>query len=148
MQVGTIDKSKLAKTDDEFKELVESDVDWIARSADDVRQLREAQYGPFGKLPEDDFREFVDSLEFNGGGVATGSYKPLMGALTLTELLEVFECFGMSKSCLSQRATKDALTWGPRTRSVGLIRSIFAPRGANRHRRAWLRPGPNAGPIG
>jgi hypothetical protein len=97
MQVGSIDKSKLAKTDDEFKELVESDVDWIARSADDVRQLREAQYGPFGKLPEDDFREFVDSLEFNGGGVATGSYKPLMGSLTLTELLEVFECFGMSQ---------------------------------------------------
>jgi hypothetical protein len=97
MQVGSIDKSKLAKTDDEFKELVESDVDWIARSADDVRQLREAQYGPFGKLPEDDFREFVDSLEFYRGGISTGSYKPLMGSLTLTELFEVFECFGVSQ---------------------------------------------------
>jgi hypothetical protein len=101
MQIGAIDKSKLATTDDEFKELVESDVDWIARSADDVRQLREAQYGPFGKLPEDDFREFVDSLEFNGGGVTTGSYRPLMGSLTLTELFEVFECFGMSQELFS-----------------------------------------------
>jgi len=97
MQIGPIDKSKLAKTDDEFQELVKSDVDWIARSADDVRQLREAQYGPFGKLPEDDFREFVDSLVFDRGGVVTGSYKPLMGSLSLTELFEVFECFGMSQ---------------------------------------------------
>lgn len=64
MQVGWIDKSKLARTDDEFKALVESEVDWIARSADDVRELRDAQYGPFGKRPEDDFREFVDSLKF------------------------------------------------------------------------------------
>ena len=97
MQIGQIDKSKLATTDDEFKALAESDVDWIARSADDVRQLREAQYGPFDKLPENDFREFVDSLEFTGGGVTTGSYRPLMGSLTLTELFEVFECFGMSQ---------------------------------------------------
>jgi hypothetical protein len=97
MQIGSIDKSKLAKTDDEFLELVKSDVDWIARSADDVRELREAQYGPFGKLPEDDFREFVDSLVFDRGGVVTGSYKPLMGSLSLTELFEVFECFGMSQ---------------------------------------------------
>jgi len=96
MQIGSIDKSKLAKTDDEFLRLVESDVDWIAHSADDVRQLREAQYGPFAKLPEDDFREFLESLEFNRGGVSTGSYKPLMGSLSLTELIEVFECFGIS----------------------------------------------------
>jgi hypothetical protein len=101
MQIGPIDKSKLAKTDDEFQELVKSDVDWIARSADDVSQLREAQYGPFGKLPEDDFREFVDSLVFDRGGVVTGSYKPLMGSLSLTELFEVFECFGMSQELFS-----------------------------------------------
>jgi len=117
MQIGSIDKSKLAKTDDEFKELVESDVDWFARSADDVRQLRGAQYGPFGKLPEDDFREFVDSLEFDGGGIATGSYKPLMGSLTLTELFEVFECFGVSQELAfgtldqkcENRGTEDAM---------------------------------------
>jgi hypothetical protein len=97
MQIGSIDKSNLAKTDDEFLELVKSNVDWIARSADDVRQLREARYGPFGNLPEDDFREFLGSLEFNGGGIYTGSYRPLMRSLSLTELFEVFECFGMSK---------------------------------------------------
>ena len=113
MQIGPIDKSNLAKTDDEFLELVESDVDWIARSADDVRELREAQYGPFGKLPEDDFREFVDSLKFNGGGVVTGSYKPLMGSLSLTELFEVCECFGMSPAfveTLSDHECENRLT--------------------------------------
>jgi hypothetical protein len=97
MQIGSIDKSNLATTDDEFKELVKSDVDWIARAADDVSQLREAQYGPFGKLPEDDFREFVESLEFKGGGLSTGSYEPLTRSLKWTEVLEVFECFGMSR---------------------------------------------------
>jgi hypothetical protein len=95
MQIGSVDKSNLAKTDGEFLELVKSDVDWIARSADDMWQLRDAEFGPFGKLPEDDFREFVASLEFNGGGVSTGSYRPLMRSLSLTELFEVFECFGM-----------------------------------------------------
>ena len=123
MQVGTIDKSKLAKTDDEFKELVESDVDWIARSADDVRQLREAQYGPFGKLPEDDFREFVDSLEFNGGGVATGSYRPLLGSLTLTELFEVFECFGMSEGGFS--SGRDQRCVGHGTENAECVSSPF-----------------------
>jgi hypothetical protein len=87
MQIGSIDKSKLAKTEGQFLEFLESDVDWIARSADDVRQFREAQYGPFGKLPEDAFREFVASLEFNRGGVSRGSYKPMMSSLSLTELL-------------------------------------------------------------
>jgi len=123
MQIGSIDKSKLAKTDDEFKELVESDVDWFARSADDVRQLREAQYGPFGKLPEDDFREFVDSLEFNGGGVATGSYKPLMGSLTLTELFEVFECFGMSQEL--SFAKRDQTCVGHGTENAECVSSQF-----------------------
>ncbi len=98
MQIGPIDKSKLAKTNDEFLELVKTDVDWIARSADDVRQLREAEFGPFGKiLPEEDFREFVASLDFHQGGLLTGSYKPLMRSLSLSELFEVFECFGMSQ---------------------------------------------------
>jgi hypothetical protein len=97
MQIGSIDKSNLAKTDDEFLRLVQSDADWIARSADDVRELRQAEFGPFAKLPEDDFREFLASLEFNRGGLSTGSYKPLMGSLALTELFEVFECFGMSQ---------------------------------------------------
>jgi hypothetical protein len=112
MQIGWIDKPNLAKTDDEFKALVESDVDWIARSADDVRELREAQYGPFGKLPEDDFREFVDSLKFNGGGVSTGSYRPLMGSLTLTELFEVFECFGMSQELFLSRRDHECVNQG------------------------------------
>ena len=123
MQIGSIDKSNLATTDDEFKELVKSGVDWFARSADDVRQLRGAQYGPFGKLPEDDFREFVDSLEFNGGGVATGSYKPLMDSLTLTELFEVFECFGMSQELFS--SGRDQLCVGHGTENAECVSSQF-----------------------
>ena len=97
MQIGSIDKSMLAKTDDEFLALVDSDADWFARSAEDVRQLREHGYGPLTKLPEADFRAFLASLEFEGGGVSTGYYRPLMACLTLTDIFEVFERFGMAR---------------------------------------------------
>jgi hypothetical protein len=81
-------------------DLLSSKADWIARTADDVRQLREAGEGPLAKLPEPAFQEFLNSLEFKGGGVAHGYYKPLMFSLTLTEIFEVFERFGLSRECL------------------------------------------------
>ena len=130
MQIGSMDKSKLAKTDDEFLRLVESEVDWIARSADDVRQLREAEFGPFAKLPEDDFREFLESLEFNRGGVCTGSYRPLMGSLSLTELFEVFECFGMSQELVLAGRDRECIQEGEPPvgvcrRSLGEFCTVF-----------------------
>jgi hypothetical protein len=97
MRIATIDRSRLAKNDQEYLELVLSDADWIVRTADDVRQLREMGEGPFAKLSEDDFHAFLDGLQFKAGGVSGGYYKPLMSALTLTEIFEVFERFGMSR---------------------------------------------------
>jgi hypothetical protein len=97
MNTRPIHKSELATSHEEFRELVEGDADWIARSADDVRQLRETGYGPLVKLPEADFRAFLASLEFEGGAVSTGSYRPLMATLSLTDIFEVFERFGMSR---------------------------------------------------
>jgi hypothetical protein len=97
MQIAATDRSKLAKTADEYLRSVLSDADWIVRSPDDMRQLRAAGEGPLAKLPEDDFRAFVDGLEWKAGGVGGGSYKPLMGSLALTEIYEVFERFGMSR---------------------------------------------------
>ena len=97
MKNGPIDKSKLAKTDQEYRALAAGNADWIARTADDVRQLRQSGDCPLAKLPERDFQEFLASLEFKGGGVADGYYKPLMSSLSLTEIFEVFECFGMSR---------------------------------------------------
>lgn len=94
MKIGPIDKSKLANTDQEYINLLYSDADWIARTADDVRQLRKDS--PFAKLPESDFQEFLNRLEFKNGGLAHGYYKPLMSSLTLTEIFEMFERFGMS----------------------------------------------------
>jgi hypothetical protein len=97
MNIESFDKSALARTPEEYIALVESDADWIARSADDVWELRGAGYGPFAKLPEADFRAFVASLKFAGGGVVTGSYRSLMATLTLTDIFEVFERLGMSQ---------------------------------------------------
>jgi hypothetical protein len=105
MKIGSLDKSALARTNEEYRALVESDADWIARSDDDVREIRDAGYGPLTKLPEADFRAFVASLEFGRGGFVTGSYRPLMAALTLTDIFEVFESFGMSRELFLEEGT-------------------------------------------
>ena len=99
MKLGPIDKSKLANTDQEYRALVSSGADWIARAADDVKKLREAGDGPLAKLSEPNFQEFLARLQFKNGGFAGGYYKPLMSSLTLTEIFEVFERFGMSREC-------------------------------------------------
>jgi hypothetical protein len=97
MELVPVDKSRLAKTGQEFLDLVASDANWIARSKEDLYLLREKEKdGPFAKLPNPDFVAFVDSLKFAGGGVATGYYKALMASLTLSEINQVFERFGMS----------------------------------------------------
>lgn len=96
MKIAAIERSSLAKTGPEYLDLIASDADWIARTVDDVRQLRVAGEGAFAKLPEDDFNAFLASLEFKGGGVAHGYYKPLMSSLTLEEIFEVFARFGIS----------------------------------------------------
>jgi hypothetical protein len=102
MKIAPIDKSKLAKSGQEYRELLASRADWIARTADDVRQLRRAENGAFAKLPESDFDAFLGSLVFKGGGVAHGYYKPLMSSLTLTDISEVFQRFGISPEYLSE----------------------------------------------
>jgi hypothetical protein len=97
MNLDSFDEPKLARSGDEYQALVLSDVDWIVRSGDDLRQLRTNKVGPLGKLSEDDFEAFVYGLEFKRGGVAHGTYKPLMSTLTISEIFEVFERFGMHR---------------------------------------------------
>jgi hypothetical protein len=97
MRIASIDKSKLAKNGQEFRALLASDEDGIARSEADVRQLREARDGAYGKLDDDQFEEFVASLKFNNNGVSTGHYRPLMASLTISDIFEVFERFGMDR---------------------------------------------------
>ncbi len=97
MTNASLDKSKLANDDEEYLALLASDADWIVRSADDLEQRREIDGDPLSKLPEDDFREFVDCIEFKLGGVGGGSYRALMSSLTLSEIFEIFERFGMSR---------------------------------------------------
>ena len=97
MKILAIDQSNLAKSGEEYLALLASEADWIARTADDVRQLRQGDKGPLAKLSEDDFTAFLASLEFKRGGVAHGYYKPLMAALTITEIFQVFDRFGMNR---------------------------------------------------
>lgn len=91
-----VDQSRLARNGQEYLDLVLSDADWIVRAPDDLMQLRETNSGPLAKMPEHDFRVFVDGLKFNAGGVGGGSYRALMFSLTISEIFEVFERFGMS----------------------------------------------------
>lgn len=109
MNITTIDKSKLARTDKDLLDLAASDADWFARTSDDVRQLRKEPGTVFAKLPEPDFRAFLSTLKFNGGGVAGGCYKPLMNTLTLTEIFEVFNHFGMGMELFVDDSTDSCL---------------------------------------
>lgn len=119
MRIGTLERSKLAKNDQEFLDLHARNADGIARSPDDVKQLYEAKHGPFAKISEDDFNAFLASLEFDSSGrVVTGSYKSLMSSLTLNDLYEVFENFGMDRVYFSRNQESACVngicewTWG------------------------------------
>ncbi len=60
-------------------------------------QFRSAGDNAHSKVPERDYQAFVDGLEFRDGGVVTGSYRPLMANLTISEIFDVFESFGMER---------------------------------------------------
>jgi hypothetical protein len=96
MEDAKVDRSQLAKTGQEYLNLLLGDADWIVRTPEDLRQLRAEENGPLAKLAEDDFEAFLGGLEFKAGGVGGGSYERLMSSLSLTEIFEVFERFGMS----------------------------------------------------
>jgi hypothetical protein len=91
-------KYQLARTQTDYIALLASDADFIARTKDDLKALRQSGQGPLSKPSETDFTAFIDSLEFKDGGVAHGKYKSLMSALTVTEILEVFAYMGMDKT--------------------------------------------------
>jgi hypothetical protein len=95
MKIASIDKAKLARTDDELRSLASSDDDWFVRSADDLMELRNAGDNVFAKLPRHDFLAFQESLKFESGGIAGGSYKPLMNNLTLPEIFDAFGHLGI-----------------------------------------------------
>ena len=59
MNVAPLDRSKLAKTGEQYLDLLLSDADWIVRTPDDLRQLRGSGDGPLAKLPEGDFEAFL-----------------------------------------------------------------------------------------
>jgi hypothetical protein len=102
VKIAKIEESKLARTGQQYLDLIASDADWIVRSPDDLRQLRRSDEDPLAKLTDYDFETFESSLLFGGGGVAHGNYKPLMSALTLTDIFQVFARFGMSRDYVAE----------------------------------------------
>jgi hypothetical protein len=94
MKTSVIDKSRLAKTIPEYHQLLASEADWMARSAEDVRFLRNTP--PFSKLSDKDFEDFVSGLVFGRGGIVGASYKPLMSTLTISEIYDAFAHLGIS----------------------------------------------------
>lgn len=96
MKVQPIQNNLLAKTDQEYLDLLASDADWFIRTLEDMNSLRSANVGPFAKMTQESFDEFASSLKFSQGGLGHANYKPLMRDLSLTEIFEVFGYFGLS----------------------------------------------------
>ncbi|MGY1582999.1 hypothetical protein [Streptomyces sp. MN13] len=98
MTITEINKSQLAKSAEEFRELANSSAEWVVRSAEDLTQLRSSdQKTILSRIPRTEFDSFVSSLKFSNGALASACYKPLMSTLTLSEIFEVFEYFGMDR---------------------------------------------------
>ncbi|MGW7142484.1 hypothetical protein [Streptomyces xanthophaeus] len=99
--MAEIDRSRLARNDREYHDLLASEADWLARTAEDVKRLRVSRRSPLSKLSHEAFTDFLDNLVFHGGGMVAASYKPLM-SLPLTQIFEVFEGFGISRQFLAE----------------------------------------------
>ena len=96
MNIQNINSSLLAKTNQEYLDLLASNADWFIRSVEDIYNLKTAQIEPFTKLSEVNFEKFVDSLTFSQGGLGHADYQPLMAELSLTEIFSIFAYFGLS----------------------------------------------------
>ncbi|MFI8235002.1 hypothetical protein ACIGDI_40045 [Streptomyces sp. NPDC085900] len=99
-------RAKLATSLKEYHDLLASDEEWFARTADDLKQLRNSRSHPLSHLSLEDFHEFLDSLVFHDGGIVGANYKPLM-TLPLTQVFEVFESFGIHRGLLTRAEGED-----------------------------------------
>jgi hypothetical protein len=118
-------KNQLARTGADYVKLVDSKADWIARSKEDFTVLRQSGKGPLSKLAEADYAAFVGSLKFEGGGVAHCTYKPLMSALTLTEIFQVFGYMGMDPAYVIETSDHASRTIARKYLMACAARSAF-----------------------
>ncbi|MER7477410.1 hypothetical protein ABTX60_07105 [Streptomyces sp. NPDC126510] len=105
MKSTEIDRNRLAKNEKEYADLLASDEDWFARTAEDVERLRVSRQHALSNLSYEDYKEFLDSLAFRNGGMVSAYYKPLM-SLPLTQIFEVFESFGLSRQFIAEEPTE------------------------------------------
>ncbi len=104
MRVTEVVHSRLADTDEAYRQLLESDADWFVRNADDLRALRtHDKASALSRLGEEAFAQFVASCKFGKHGIAGGDSGILARELGLKGALSVFHQFGAS--------TELALSW-------------------------------------
>lgn len=101
MSYAPDERGKLVSNGQEYLDLLRSDANWIVRTPDDLVRFREADDGALAKLPEEEFRAFVDGLKFKANGVCGGDGAPLSD-LKVSEAYEVFERFGMDRKLAAQ----------------------------------------------
>ncbi|MFJ4443353.1 hypothetical protein ACIPZ8_14830 [Pseudomonas sp. NPDC089422] len=95
MNFKNFNKSLLANTKEEYLALLSSEADWFVRSNDDLTALRASNETSLSKISDENFYEFLNSIEFKGGGLGHAVYSSLMRELTLTEIQMVFSYFGI-----------------------------------------------------
>src|SRR5882724_10473172 len=93
---STIDKTKLAKSPEDWSALLSSGADWFVRSNEDLQQLLASEHNPLRSVDKATVEEFVKSLLFKSGGLDHGKYAPLADKLTYNQFMEVWAHFGMS----------------------------------------------------
>lgn len=105
MNMRPIPRADLAADGGAYLRLLSSAADWFARDLGDVDQLRESKQTALSSLKDANYTEFKASLEFKKKGLAHASYKSLK-ALTISEIVGIFERFGLSGPYLLDTADK------------------------------------------
>ena len=86
-----------AETEEEWRELMESDDETFVRSLEDWETLcMYPRSHPLPGVSRELVDEFTDELVFRNGGLAGGSYAMLINDVTVRQLYDLWNLFGIS----------------------------------------------------
>lgn len=92
---------KLAKTGEEYLELLRSKETGFVRSKDDWVNLVKSSKNPLAKCNPKSVDDFTNKLIFKNGGLAHANYEMLMDQITLSDFVKLWEHFGISREYLA-----------------------------------------------
>lgn len=92
----------LARNDEEWKALLESDEPNVVRTMRDWHRLIASDENPLRGLDTNIIAEFTKTLQFNNGGLAGADYSMLADVVPYSNFMLIWEHFGMAGVLLAE----------------------------------------------